>query len=87
MAEDKWAAEGITFETVGMKDLEEVLAYLKEAFFPDEPLFRSTKLFEGDGLVDRYIANLIRKLMVEASLKNPTSIVARNKEGKIIGAR
>ena len=85
--QDKWAQEGITFETVNMKNYAELKTYLEEAFFPDEPLFRSTKLFQGNGLVDRYIVKLISKFTIEGVLKQPTSIVARNKEGKIISAR
>ena len=84
---DKWSQECITFETVSMKNYDEVKAYLEKSFFPDEPIFRSTKILGGNGIVDRFCSKLISKYMIESGLAHPTSIVARNSEGKIIGAR
>ena len=85
--QDRWAKEGITFETMTMKNYDEVKAYLEEAFFPDEPIFRSSDILGGNGMVDKFCSKWLSRYIVEAALKDPTSIVARNKDGKIIGAR
>lgn len=80
--------EEFTFKIVNEEDYPKVKAFLDEAFFPDEPIFRSTKLMVGSGgLVDRYIANLVKKFLVINCLKNSTSIVAIDKNGEIVGSR
>ena len=61
--------------------------FLLESFFPDEPIFRSTKILDGSGIVNNYIAGLVKKELVEPCLEDGQSIAAINKEGDIIGAR
>ena len=54
-------------------------------YYPDEPVFRSLDLLGGTWWIDRYVHKLVLDDIVNPSLKEPTSIVARNREGKIVG--
>ena len=89
MSENKWAELDVTFRIVTEAEYEKVHEFLHQAFFPDEPVFRSTKLVQdsGTGFVSNFIANLIKKHIVMPCLKDSTSILALNKNGEIIGAR
>ena len=46
---------------------------------------RSLDLLGGDWWIDRYVHKLVLDDIVNPSLKDPTSIVARNVEGNIVG--
>ena len=87
MAEDKWTQNGITFKIVTLDDFEKVKSFLDEAFWADEPIFRSTQLLGGTGYVDKYLTDEIIKMSVKKPLENGTSMVALDKNGDIIGAR
>ncbi len=56
--------EGIFFWSRARARLR-VVAFLRAYFYPDEPIFRSTRLVEdsdgSNGLVNKYIANLVKK--------------------------
>jgi hypothetical protein len=52
---------------------------------PDEPVLRSLDLLGGNGWIDRYVHGLVLEDVMGSSLRSPTSIVARNKEGRIVG--
>jgi hypothetical protein len=88
MEEDTiWTERGINFSVVTEADYPRVKDFLEKSFFPDEPIFRSTKLMGGHGLVDRYIGNLVIKYTIMNCLKYSTSLVATDKDGQIIGSR
>ena len=53
--------------------------------FTDEPVFRSLGLLEGDGWIDRYVHKLVLEDVMNSALRSPTSLIARNMEGKIVG--
>ena len=80
-----WTAAGISFSVGTPKDLYEVRQFLIENFFPDEPIFRSTKIMTTHGFVGRYLRNVVVGHFIEQPLSKPHSIIARNKHGKIIG--
>ena len=57
----------------------------EQLIFIDEPVLRSLDLLGGNWWIDRYVHKLVLDDIVNPSLKEPTSIVARNREGKIVG--
>ncbi len=87
MSKKKWEEHGVTFRPATMEDFDKVVSFLHEFFYPDEPIFRSTKLAEGTGFVSNYIAKLVKQYSIYPALKNKTSLLALDKEGEIIGAR
>ena len=87
MAEDKWTEKGIMFKVPNMDDSKQVETFLENFFFADEPVFRGMKLWEGNGWVDKYFRNLVRKMMVKEGLKDETSLMAINGDGEIVGCR
>jgi len=44
-----WAAAGVTFSIGSRKDRRDLKNFLIENFFPDEPMFRSTRIFTTSG--------------------------------------
>lgn len=54
-------------------------------YYPDEPVFRSLDLLGGTWWIDRYVHRVILEDIMNSSLRSPTSIVARNKDGRIVG--
>ena len=88
MAEDKWSQNGITFRIATMDDFKEVKNFLKNYFFPDEPVCRGSKLIEMDatGVVNKYLNGLIEKFMIKEGLEKPTSMIAM-KDGEMVGCR
>ena len=86
-SENKFTELGVTFKVLQPSDYQKVMDFLLESFFPDEPIFRSTKILDGSGIVNNYIAGLVKKELVEPCLEDGQSIAAINKEGDIIGAR
>ena len=83
----KYTELGVTFKVLEPLDFSKVMDFLMESFFPDEPVFRSTKILEGSGMVNSYISSLIKKEMVDPCLQDGQSVAAINKDGEIIGAR
>ena len=82
-----WSAAGITFSVGTPKDLFDARQFLTENFYPDEPIFRSTKLMTSHGFVARYLRKVIIEHYIDKPLSKPHCIIARNKHGKIIGTR
>ena len=87
MAEDKWTQKGITFKMVTLDDLEKVKAFLYEAFWADDPIYRSTQLMTGTGYVDKLLIYEFIEMSVKKPLEEGTCMVALDKNGEIIGAR
>ena len=75
MSESKWKSKNISFETVSERDYKRIDTFLKENFYPDEPIWVGTKLLDtngSNGLVNKYIANLVKKHTVIPCLKDST---------------
>ena len=87
MAQDKWSEKGITFKIPTLEDFDKIREFMYQYFFPDEPIFGSTKLMEGNGFVDRQVQKIIEDHMIRESLKDKTSLIATDYKGDIIGCR
>ena len=87
MTQDKWTEKGITFKIPTLEDLDKVRDFMYKYFFPDEPIFSSTRLMEGNGFIDRQVQKIIEEYMIQESLKDKTSIIAIDYKGDIIGCR
>ena len=87
MAEDKWSNSGITFKILTLDNYEQVKLFLDSYFFPEEPIFRGTNFFEGNGYFDNKMYDLIYEMFIKDCLKDATSMVAIDKNGDIIGSR
>ena len=87
MAEDKWSQKGILFKIPTLDDFEQVKNYIYSDFFPEEPIFRGLKLFEGNGILVSLLRKMIEKLMIKEGLKHATSMVAIDDSGEIVGCR
>jgi hypothetical protein len=59
----------------------------REDFSQHWPPPRSTRIFSGRGFFCGQLQNIIFEHFVDEPLEQPNSIVARNKDGKIIGVR
>ena len=88
MNEDKWSKNGITFRIPTMDDFYEIKLFMKNYYFPDEPITQGSKLIDlnSNGIVNKYLIRLIEKLMIKESLKNSVSMIAI-KDGEIVGCR
>ena len=93
MDDDKWISEkGIKFSMATENDVDDVIKFLQENFYPDEPVNRNVKTMEGDGWLDRYLRNIMDKMMVIQPITNieitPASIIARSTvDNSIVGTR
>ena len=87
MSESKWSDKGINFKIVSIGDYEKIKAFLLKAFFPDEPIFRSLKLMEGNGYIDKYVIKIIDSYMIKDALKESTSMAAFDENEEIVGLR
>jgi len=76
--QDKWEEQGVTFVIIEEKMFDNVIDFMWENFFPDEPLSRSLNIKRG-WMVDI--------LYLKESLKDKSSIAAVNKDEKILGVR
>ena len=75
MSAKTWETKNLTFQIVTEKDYPRIDEFLKTNFYPDEPIWRSTKLVEvegNNGLVNKYVANLVKKHTVLPCLKDST---------------
>lgn len=79
-ADNKWKDLGITFKVVTIDDEEKVEDFLAQHFYPDEPTFRSC----GIGF-EKWVISA--KHPIKPCLRGNTSVLALDKDGKIIGAR
>ena len=87
MAEDKWSQKGITFKILTLDDYGEIKAFLDNYYFPEDPIHRGLKFYEGNGYFDKKISNVIYEHMITNNLKDATSIVAIDENGDIVGSR
>jgi hypothetical protein len=46
---------------------------------------RSLDLLGGNWWIDRYVHKLVLEDVMNSSIRSPTSIIARNEEGEIVG--
>ena len=77
---------GVTFSECSMDDYEEVKDFFKNEFAPDEPTARSAGIFDGEGFFDKKVRNMMLKEFIQPALKEPHSLVARQKgSNKLLG--
>jgi len=85
MTDINWEEEGIKFSVVPLDRADEAVQFMYDYFLPDEPLFRSLGFNEtGNTRIMRWMTGYYLK---DEGIKNGTSIMATNKEGRIIGLR
>ena len=93
MDDEKWLSEKkIRFEMAEEKDVPDVIKFLHENFYPDEPVQRNIKVMEGSGWLDNYLRDLCDKAMATQPITKveitPACILARSTEdGSIVGVR
>lgn len=74
---DKWDELGITFSTIPVDRVEEVLVFLYDNFFPEEPISRSLNVTR----------HWIVDLLFGENVKAGASVMATDESGKIVGLR
>ena len=79
--------ENITFKIPSMEDYEKVKDFLYSAYFPDEPIFRSTNVHDGNGFMGKSLQKEIDKMYIFEGLKNKTSMIVVDQDGEILGCR
>ena len=77
--------DDVVFSTPSMADKEDIWEWLCENFYPDEPMSRSLGLNQGNGFIDRQLDNLAKNDMVNTVLTKPHPVMAKDKDGKIVG--
>ena len=93
MEDEKWPSKKkIRYDMAEEKDVLDVIKFLHENFFPDEPVNRNIKVMEGSGWLDNYlrgICNNARAIQPITKVEiTPACILARSTEdGSIIGCR
>ena len=93
MDDEKWISEKkIKFLMATSNDVPEVVEFLHENFFPDEPVFRNIKAMEGNGWLDNYLRSIGDKMMAIKPITEveitPSCIVARSTiDNSIVGCR
>ena len=87
MSANKWTELGISFKAITKDDILQVEEFLAKHFYTDEPIFRSTKLAEGTGILQKYLTHLIRHYSTLPCFKDATSLMAVDKNGNILGVR
>jgi len=78
-----WDELGISFSCIPVERSADVVDFMYKHFFPDEPCFRSLGFEERGWLVDK----VVKSYLENETVKSGTSIMATDKEGKIIGLR
>ena len=70
-----------------INDLERVWQVMQEAFFPDEPVFRSVGIYKEENLgsAGEKMFSWLFKMLVKECLKNSTSVLALNDKDEIVG--
>ena len=79
--------ENITFKIPSMEDYEKIKDFMYSAYFPDEPIFRSTNVLDGNGFMGKSLKKEIEKMYIEAGLKDKTSMMVVDQDGEILGCR
>ena len=93
MEDDKWIKEKkLKFSMATEKDVQDVIKFLHENFYPDEPVQRNIKVMEGSGWLDTYLRDLCDKAMATQPITKveitPACIIARSTEDDcIVGVR
>ena len=93
MEDEKWISEKkIKFSMATEKDVQDVIKFLHENFYPDEPVTRNTKVMEGSGWLDTYYRDLCDKVMATQPITKveitPACIVARSTiDDSLVGVR
>ena len=86
--EDKWTEKGITIKVATMDNFKEIKIFLTTYFFPEEPIFSTLKLYEGDGFIDKIYRKYILDLEeIKYGLKDGTSLLAIDINGDIVASR
>jgi len=78
MTEDYWKEQGVEFRVIEEDQIPAVLDFLRDNFFPDEPISRSLGI-KGDEWI-------VRNVYTD-HLMDKSSIAAVDGEGKILGVR
>ena len=70
-----------------INDLQRVWQVMLDAFFPDEPVFRSCGIFKEENLgsTGGKLFSWLFKMLVEECLKHNTSVLALNDKDEIVG--
>ena len=93
MDDDQWIKEKkLKFSMATEKDVQDVIKFLHENFYPDEPVQRNIKVMEGSGWLDTYLRDLCDNAMATQPITKveitPACIVARSTEDDyIVGVR
>ena len=97
-SDSEWRERGVEFKLVDEAMIPSVIELLDESFFPDEPLFRCL-IYAFAILIIGITLNVLRSLgmtlantgwlkdMYIKALKDGSSVVAVDKEGKLMGVR
>ena len=82
---DKWVSLGIRFVVATPADAERVLAFLDTEFFLEEPIMLSLCMARNETWTDKLLRAEWKRSTLHKVLKEPTSIMALDKESKIVG--
>ena len=85
--EEFWTEKGITFSIIPPTKFNEIVKFLDLNFYPDEPMSRSIDLVSNKSLIGRYVRQEALYKPVKASLAQPTSWMALDSNGEILGVR
>ena len=83
-APDYLKEKGVKFVIATKEDREEIWKFVDTNFMPDEPIFRSLRTTEGT-MWDKVLLDEIYESAVIKCTEQGSSILARDKEGKLIG--
>ena len=86
-SEEYWKEKGIKFEIIPSDKYEEVVAFLDEHYFPDEPISRSINMVCDPSYFGRMIRDQTLDEQVRCSIRYKTSFWALNENGEILGIR
>ena len=85
--EDKWTEKGITIKVATLDNFKEIKIFLTTYFFPEEPIFSTLKLYEGDGWGDKILKKLLEEEFIKKGMKDGATLLAVDQNGDIIGSR
>ena len=72
---------------LSMEHSDAVYDYMKTEFCPDEPMFRTTELLNGDGWFDKWAQSEIRKKYFDLGLQKGDCFGSFDSEGNLLGVR
>ena len=79
--------DSIRIEKLTLANFEAVFEFMKTNFAPDEPLFKATEAFEGDGFAEKMMMTELREKFVKKPIESQDSFGAFDSEGSIVGVR